>query len=304
LPKSFRSPGESRRIWKQNGIPISIGYQIENLNDLNGVLNLIESPLIVKPTDSCGSQGIRSAQNIDELSEAFIKAKEISKNVIIEQLISGHHCDVNGMFIRGKFYRCGVMDRFFSDPPFHFPIFGIQPSSLTEEQRCEVYNLLESASKLLGIIEGPVKGDVIYTEKGPVLLEVAPRFHGDVSTQIVTPYATGINPVESWLSFLCGEHFDIVSTKNRFAGWRALFSKKIGIIDTITGVNDAFKFAGVKNIYISKKHGDRIVLAQDNKAMCGFLWAISKNADSVLTIMEKAASMINFNVLQGEPGNE
>ena len=98
----------------------------------------------------------------------------------------------------------------------------MQPSRLTSQQEKEVYGLLESAARLLDIDAGPVKGDVIFTAHGPVLLEIAPRFHGDVSTQFVTPCATGFNPVEAWIASLAGLPADLtIHNKHSYSSFLA-----------------------------------------------------------------------------------
>jgi biotin carboxylase len=228
------------------------------------------------------------------LNDAYNLSHSISNDVIVEEIVNGHHCDVNGLFINGEFHRCGIMDRFFSEPPYHYPIYGVQPSKLSEREESEVYRLVESAANVLGVQDGPIKGDVIYTADGPVLLELTPRFHGDVSTQFVTPSAIGFNPVELWFDILNGKGLTPVHRKTSYAGWKALFADDVGTIQSIEGVSKALEIPEVTDIFISKSIGDVIPQAIDNRAMCGFIWAHAQDLDTLLNKMEKAASKINF----------
>src|SRR5690606_6806916 len=137
-----------------------------------------------------------------------------------------HHVDVNGLFLNGDFHPCGLLDRFFSDRPSHYPIWRYQPSSLARSQEDDVYKLVVKAARAIGIEVGPVKADVLRTSEGPVLLEVAPRFHGDVSTAFVSPLATGTSPIQAWLAYLAGtaEPRSLIPREAfRYAGWMGIF---------------------------------------------------------------------------------
>jgi len=286
----------SQDIWRNKGLSVPPGVSVSNLDDLNKAGAKVGYPLIIKPSDSCGSQGVKSVSKAAYLQEAYLEASTFSSQVLVEKLINGHHCDVNGFFSEGHFYPCGVMDRYFSDLPFCYPIYGMQPSQLIGQQEDEVYGLLESAARLLGIEVGPVKADMIYTTHGPVLLEIAPRFHGDVVTQHVTPYAIGFNPVEAWIATLAGQREDLSLKYNQYAGWWALFSGADGIVESVQGVDDAMKIPGVRDVFVTRKPGDLLRPSKDNTAVCGFIWAASDDAESLSIILRRAADMINFNV--------
>jgi len=191
------------------------------------------------------------------------------------------------------------MDRYFSEHPYHYPIWGYQPSSLNESQKIEVYSIVERAAKALKIDSGPVKADIIFTKKGPYILEIAPRFHGDVSTSFVTPLVTEGSPIKTWFAHLRGtskpEKY-LGRMESGFAGWMGLFPDTIGKIQNIRGVSEAKKTKGISQIFISKKIGDIIKPAQDNTALCGFIWGKSDSSDDLFCQLTECRNRIKFSV--------
>ena len=200
-------------------IDINSSNEIQDYND--------NFPVIIKPVDSCGSQGIKTVYNKKEFENAYINAMKFSNTVIVEKIVLGKHLDVNGYLWEGKFYPCGIMERFFSDPPYHYPIWGYSPTFLKKEQEKTVYHQIERISSILNINYGPVKGDVIWTDDGPVLLELGTRFHGDVSTQKIIPLSYGFNPVHDWFYALMNNKPIKRDLKYiNYAGWQAVYSDK------------------------------------------------------------------------------
>lgn len=274
----------ARELWERKGLPIPRGWQVQTLEELNDLVACIDLPVIIKPPDSSGSRGVSSARSGTEIKESFQNAKSYSEVVLVEELLIGRHIDVNGLFLDKAFHPCGTLDRFFSDPPYHYPVWGCQPSSLAEAEEKRVYELVQQAARVLGIDDGPVKGDVIFTEKGPVLLEIAPRFHGDVSTAFVTPPATGLNPIRTWFTYLTGMteiEYPVPGPARTCAGWRAIFPATAGVFGSIQGIDSALALSGVREILVLKQKGSLVELIRDNTSVCGFIFVSGDRAERV-----------------------
>ena len=105
IPYSFKIALEvtdkaiMKRKLYENKIPTANYQTIKDINDFE--INEFNFPLIVKPADSNGSNGVRKAENLDDLNEFFAIAKNISRNnkVIIEEFISGKEYSAD-FFIR------------------------------------------------------------------------------------------------------------------------------------------------------------------------------------------------------------
>ena len=287
----------SKDIWLRAKLPIPGGVIVRDRDGLTSAVEALGLPLIIKPASSSGSQGVRSVWQPGDLEEAYAGALRFSDAVIVEEIVRGHHVDVNGLFVGDAFFPCGVMDRLFSAPPFHYPLWGCQPSSLNSGQERDVYALVERAARALGVSSGPVKADVVWTDGGPVILELTPRFHGDVSTAHVTPLATGGSPIKSWMGFLAKD-----ASWSRYlgqgraghAGWMALFPSMDADLEAVVGVEEARSVGGVEDVFVRVKPGDHIKKHVDNSTLCGFIWAVGEDREDVYRKLAEASACIRF----------
>ncbi|OGP15941.1 MAG: hypothetical protein A2054_09235 [Deltaproteobacteria bacterium GWA2_55_10] len=280
----------SKDIWIRKGICTPAGAIISGKDDLRAAVERFGFPVILKPVNASGSRGIRSAADYDELDSAYESARGISGKVLAEKLLHGTHLDVNGVFHDGGFHECGILERMFSPPPFHYPVKGVTPPDYKD---CALlYSLLERSARALGITGGPVKGDVIVTKDGPFIIELAPRFHGEVSTSFVLPLA-GMDPVRAWFESLNGGKEFKMQKGDRAAGWAGLFPNEGGRVASVSGLDEAAALEGV-SVMITRKPGEVVKKPADNTALCGFVWAAGQSREQALASLDKACSFIRF----------
>ena len=142
--------------------------------------------IVVKPTRSAASQGIKLCQSAAEVKEGFdaIKGKEnlygkIVDEVLIQERIFGTEYVVNTMSRDGR----------------HKVLSIWKYSKVKTDEGGNIYNYMESVDKLeighselveyafsvldaLGIKDGPVHGEYMIDKDGPVLIEVNCRVMG------------------------------------------------------------------------------------------------------------------------------
>lgn len=316
ITERFGLPGASRKtvrscldkktckgILKKAGITTPEGWSLEDDADPSSIQKELPEMVIVKPAASSGSRGVRSAQRDHDLAVAIREARRFGSRVIIEPLLQGRHVDVNACMIEGELLPCGMLDREFSATPYHYPVRGCQPSRLTAEQQEEVYSLLARAAYALGLENGPLKADLIWTQTGPVFLEITPRFHGDVSTSFVTPLVYGVSPVELWLSYLKYRKRGLIhfppSPIGQFAGWQALFPQHEGVFQGIRGETRVRTRPGITDIRMTVDAGSTLRSAKDNSNVCGFIWGVGRSRQEVYDRLEAARKEIHLLV---EPG--
>lgn len=287
------------RALRAAGIPTPEGTTVADETELMDALQRIGTPAIVKPADSSGSRGVRAVTTAEEALRAFDEALHHSRHVVLERQLHGHHVDVNGFFREGAFLPGGLLDRFFTPAPVCVPTWGLQPSRLTPQQADATYRLVDRAARALGVDAGPVKADVVWTDDGPVLLELAPRFHGDVSTAHVSPLSLARSPIQAWFATLAGVGgpFDVVPTRaERVAGWMAILPEAAGTLRRVRGVEAARAVPGVDDVLIHRSPGYTIPTLGDNRAVCGFVWASGDSAQRVEERLRRACALLHAEV--------
>ncbi len=281
------------------GIAVPRSTVLPNDQDAGRTVTAWGLPAVIKPVGSSGSRGVTVVTGVDQVPGALKYALEFSDRVILEQFIAGAHVDVNGYFVDDRFVPCGVMDREFIAQGSAVSIRGAQPSILDERIQEECTSLLERSSRALGITCGPVKADMIVDVSGPVVLEVTPRFHGDVLTSYMTPVATRCSPARSYFASLA--HLDEADqacdlTVLSHAGWRALYAQSRGTVSAIRGLEEAAAVDGVSKVLIRTKVGSSVRPPVDNRDILGFVWARAETRLLMIERLERAAQCVSFEV--------
>ena len=286
----------AKSCFRAAGVRTPGGWTIEGDMDPAVLLSELRLPVIVKPVDGSGSRGVATAETANGLLRAVVEARAISSTVLVEEVVEGRHVDVNALFAGGLFIRQGLADREFCALPYHYPIWGAQPAELQPAEVDAVYDSVERGARALGLEEGPAKADVVLTEDGPVVLEITPRFHGDVLSAKVTPIASGESPIHMWFGRLVhGPGFPRpIDAWSRVGGWMGLFPAGRGTLVSIGGVEEAMKIEGVEDIYIRARPGRRLDGHKDNTSLCGFIWASGRSHADLSATLRRARDMIRF----------
>lgn len=255
---------ESKKIWLKNNVltPNAVKLFKNSLYKKEQ----FSFPLIVKPKDSCGSQGIESVYSIDKLEESIKNAFKYSDEILLEDFIDGRHYDTIGVVWDGEFIPLGIGNRYFSQNPYHFPIWGHSPSDLNDEQINQAYVLTKVAALSLGLDFTAVKADLIYSKGKFYILEIAPRFHGDVFTSKMIPYSTSLNPVEILFKLFLGEEFKAELNYKRKVIWKAIFPKRK--LHDLKWLKGKLKYL---NIFFNEKKEFKKSHV-DNTSLQGFIW--------------------------------
>jgi len=161
-------------------------------NDFNGnvnfqvVKNINESielgyPFIMKPVDSQGQRGVILVHSYEDYLNNFNIVKDYSrtKTVILEEYILGPEISVNGYLVNGKIKYLIPSDRK-TWPQYTGLIHKhvVPTKKLTEKIKDELYTIMKSACKKIGIENGPVYAQVKLEKDKPYIIEITPRLDG------------------------------------------------------------------------------------------------------------------------------
>lgn len=251
-------------------------------------------PIILKPSDSSGSQGLRCVYNDHELESALQNAFQYTRSntILVEQMIEGRHIDANGFFWENVFYGCGFSERFFSEFPFRVPIGGYEPADLEREQEDELNTVFERAARSLGIDHGPVKADFMLSDKGPQMIELSARFHGDVGTSHLTYHRTGMSLLQVYFKLLFNESVDtdylkLFLASKRLGCWRVL-EAPVGQSRERTGaVIENCSLEGIDEVFVRPRGPQRATSLQNNNDVVGFVWASGEKRDRVEAALQR-----------------
>jgi biotin carboxylase/SAM-dependent methyltransferase len=193
-------------------------------------------PFVAKAAQGAGSVGVaRIASRADW--QRYGAALRGPTPLVVEAWVAGTHHDVQGVMVGGVLRGVAIADRQFGPKVLAnapdvevsecLPVRGVYPSALAACGRAAIAELTERAARALGIDDSPVKADVVWTPDGPVLLELGPRFHGEIVSAFLVPAASGEEPIRDWFRYaLGGVWWPTPAERAHTAVWTAILPER------------------------------------------------------------------------------
>jgi biotin carboxylase len=272
------------------GMPIPWFSSVESTSKLRSLVLERGLPLVIKPVDSRGARGvIRITPEID-LNWAFNYAKNfsLSSRVMIEEFLSGPQYSTESIFINGDSFTPGFcernyeyLDRF---KPFIIENGGQQPAKIDDNDKKSIIKVVEKASKSLGISTGTTKGDMVLTDKGPKIIEIAPRLSGGWFSSDQIPLATGVNLIELAIRLCLSDNIKKEELKFHYQKGVAIryFFPKSGKITEINNLELYKNTQWIHKLKLFVKIGDIIEKITDHTKRCGFVITTGETRDKAV----------------------
>ena len=149
--KLTQSKFAQRQALEKAGIPVPKYYLVENEDDLKKIQ--CRFPVIVKPVDSGGSQGICKVECQDKLVDAYRYAVEYSRTskAIVEEYVDGREFSVEYISYQGKHYFLQITDKVTSGAPRFVEMQHHQPANIPESVWDRIKEMVEGALTALKI---------------------------------------------------------------------------------------------------------------------------------------------------------
>ena len=181
-----------RKAFREAGIPCP-QYRIM-VNGEWSMVNDLELPLIVKPSDRSGSLGVVKVEREEDLLPAIKAAQGYSfkHEAIVEQFIEGREISVEFISYQGIHYPLQITDKVTTEAPHFVEIAHHQPADLPKEQYEEIYELTKRALTALGVTNGASHSEYRITKEGKIyVMEIGARMGGDFIGSDLVQLSTG-----------------------------------------------------------------------------------------------------------------
>ena len=151
----LQDKGKFRKFLSDNGFNSPHSKRYDDVNAPMNDIDYFDWPVIVKPTDSCGSRGVTKVEKPEDLPSAIKEAVDNCRNgaFIIEDFISfkGCHSSADSFTIDGKLVFNVFSDQLFdvnSENPYA-PTQIIWPSTMEKKYQDELTSELQRLMTLL-----------------------------------------------------------------------------------------------------------------------------------------------------------
>lgn len=178
-------------------------------------------PLIVKPTDRSGSRGVEKVLDPVQLEEAISRARKESfeHKAVIEEFVTGREISVESISYQGKHHILQITDKVTTGSPFFVELEHHQPSSLPEDVKQRVREIVLGALDALHIKYGASHAELKITEDGDIrVIEIGARMGGDFIGSDLVKLSTGYDFLKGVIDVAFGEFEEPQITQSKYSG--------------------------------------------------------------------------------------
>ena len=187
-----------------------------NFADVEEFLRTEQYPVVVKPVESAGSDGVKLCHSFEEAKEHFhllmnsqqrVGGSGAHAAVLCQEFLRGKEYAVDHVSLNGihKTTMCWVYDKRQANGSA-FVYFGLQPIDSESEEAKIVIPYIRGVLDAMGIKHGPTHGEVMMTSDGPCLVEMNCRAHGGDGNWV--PMVRGLNGGYSQVSATIDAYMD------------------------------------------------------------------------------------------------
>lgn len=200
-----------RQFLTEHGFNVPKAKGFSSVEEALSGLNDFEWPLIVKPTDSAGSKGVKKVESIEYLEDALRYAFEYSHShrVIVEEFIEKQGCssDSDCFSVDGELKFVSFSAQYFDENAQnpYTPAAYSWPSTMTKEQEAELTSELQRLLSLLKMKTSVYNVETrVGTNGKTYIMEVSPRGGGNRLSEMVR-FATGIDLITNAVRAAIGD---------------------------------------------------------------------------------------------------
>jgi len=295
-----------KRAFARHGVPIPFFKEIKSVSGLERFAGRHGYPVVVKPADSRGARGVCIvAEGGASLRRALAsaRAESPSKRVMVETFLPGPQLSTESVVYRGRIVCTVVAERnyggFLINPPYAIEDGGETPADLSAAQRRAVDLVLTRAARAMGITDGSMKGDLVYTAAGPKIIEVAARLSGGYYATDTIPLATGVDMVEAVMRICLGlplQPLALHPKRRQYVSQRYFFPPKAGKVKAIRGIVRARSLPGVVRFFFYAKKGDTMRSLVSHPARLGCVLAVGRTKAQAVARAKNAISLVKIQV--------
>ena len=295
------SKARQRERFTAAGVPQPEYATCRTLDEARWAADGLGYPCVVKAPDRQGQRGVSVVSSRHELEAAVTAALELSRNgtLLVESFVSGREVTVNAFVLDGHFHALTVTDRHLAEPPaFGVALAHTWPSAQPTPQIAKAIDVARRAATALGITDGPTYTQVLVSDEGAVVGELAARLGGGHDAELCRA-ALRVNLNELAIAAALGEQIprNRVAPQARVGGACVRFLvAPAGELRTISGLKQAYDAEGVRGIRVYRKPGHVFGRLRTGADRAGAILATGDSAEEALARADRAKGIVRFEV--------
>jgi len=270
-----------RQRWAAAGVPQPSFRLVPAGDCVRQAAEAIGFPCVVKAVSLSASQGVLRADDPTAAVEAARRIRQIlddaerpaDEPLLIEEYLPGPELSIDGVLTAGDLTVTAVFDKpGMPDGPTFEETLLVSPSRLAERTLAAAVRTAADAARSLGLSTGPVHAELRICDRGPAMLELAPRSIGGLCSRALR-FAGGASLEEIVLANALGRPIPGGGGPAAPCGIYMLPVPRPGILRAVEGKADALAVSGVTGLTITIPPGQRVRPLPDGDRYLGFVYA-------------------------------
>jgi biotin carboxylase len=254
-----------KQRFAERGVPIPWFAEVRTPAELEEARRE-RGTVVLKPIDRSGSRGVFVVRPGDDGAALLERSRAFaySGRVMVEEFLAGPQLSTESVLWDGRAMTPGFADRNYELNARFAPQVmengGWVPSRFEGAERRALEDATVAAAQALGLERGTAKGDLVWTEDGPKVIEIAARLSGGDLCESLVPLSSGVDYVREAIRIALGEEPD----------WRALEPKRArpvanryffpsaGVLESVEGLDQARSQPWVKKLEVWYRPGELV----------------------------------------------
>ena len=270
-----------RRCWAAAGVPQPSFRLVPAGDCVRQAAAAVRFPCVVKAVSLSASQGVLRADDPAAAVEAARRIRQVldeaerpaSEPLLVEEYLPGAELSIDGVLHGGDLTVTAVFDKPGTpDGPTFEETLLVTPSRLAAGTLAAAVRVAADAARALGLVTGPVHAELRICDRGPAMLELAPRSIGGLCSRALR-FPGGASLEEIVLANALGRPVPAAAGPARPSGVFMLPVPRPGILRAVEGRDGALAVPGVTGLTITIPLGQRVRPLPDGDRYLGFVFA-------------------------------
>lgn len=251
-------------------------------------------PVVVKPVNSGGTDGVRFCYNTDEIAAAVenIVGKKnlmgiLNTDVVVQSFLSGQEYIVNTVSCFGKHHLTDIRRCYKKQVQGAGYVSGCEefvPANEILSQQLKSYAF--KALDILQISHGPAHFEIMLTSNGPHIIEMGARVQGGIDPAS-NAACLGSQQLDKTIdAYLEPSHFVSYHQQDyhlqQFGAWVFLISEQIGKVISVPFIDKVKTLSSFFSLHMNVKPGDDLRLTIDYSSSPGNVHLVNTNQTQLM----------------------
>jgi len=250
-------------------------------------------PLVLKPRDRSGSQGVIRVDGPEDVQPNADRIRAIvgeDATLLAESFAPGDEIAVEGLITDGELEVLAVFDKPDTSPgPFFPETLFITPSRLSGTTLVEAERMAAAAVGALGLTSGPVHIELRVDDGRARVIEVAARSIGGLCSRSLSFGLMGTTLESLILRNAIGSGRKSLRREPVASGVLMIPTPETGTLAGVVGQEETLAIGGITGIDFTIRPGGKVVAPPEGDRYLGFVYARADTPDEVEAALRKAS---------------